>query len=303
MNFKQTIEKSLQSTWIILKLIIPIYIIADILFYYNTLSYISFLVEPITTFIGLPAEASLSIISGMFLNVYASIAFAAPLDLSIHQWTILAVFVGICHSLVVESVIMKKIGLTNTYSYVLRFVSGFFVAFLTSLMPNSWFSATLKTDDTFSVNEYNSITELLYNSFLSSIEISIQVIILITALIFIMDFIKSRKFIKESKKNVSKGFSLTVGIILGITYGAGILIEEAKSGNMNKEDLFYIGTFLMICHAVIEDTLLFVIFGADFTMAVVIRTVAAIVISYILLLFYRRYENSAFIKTRIETKI
>ena len=292
MDLKQTLKKSFQSIWIILKLIIPIYIIADILFYYNTLSYISFLVEPITTAIGLPPEASLSIISGMFLNVYGAIAFAAPLDLTIHQWTILAVFVGICHSLVVESVIMKKIGLTNTYSYILRISSGFVVAFITALLPSSWFSATITTTDTFKVQEYSSLTDLLYNSFLNSIELSITVIILITALIFIMDFIKTRKFIKESKKNVSKGFSLTVGIILGITYGAGILINEVENGNIKDEDIFYIGTFLMICHAVIEDTLLFVIFGADFTMAVVIRTISAIIISYFLLLIYRKYRKN-----------
>lgn len=301
MDIKSTLQKSLQSIWIILKLIIPIYIIADVLFYYNLLSYVSFIVEPITTSIGLPAEASLSIISGMFLNVYAAIAFAAPLDLSIHQWTILAVFGGICHALVVESVIMKKIGLTNTYSYVLRIVSGFIVAFITSIMPSSWFSPTLKIDDTFTVEEYNSITELLYNSFLNSIELSIQVIVLITALIFIMDFIKTRKFIKESEKNVSKGFSLSVGIILGITYGAGILINEVESGNIKKEDVFYIGTFLMICHA-IEDTLLFVIFGADFTMAVLIRTLAAIIISFILLLLYKREPDSIFLNKYVQNK-
>lgn len=301
MDIKQTIKKSLQSVWIILKLIIPIYILADILFYYNTLSYVSFLIEPITTSIGLPAEASLSIISGMFLNVYAAIAFAAPLDLTIHQWTILAVFVGICHSLIVESVIMKKIGLTNVYSYTLRIVAGFIVAFLTYLMPSSWFSSTLKIDDTFSVNKYDSLSELLYNSFFNAIELSITVIILITALIFIMDFIKTRKFILESKKNVSKGFSLSVGIILGITYGAGILINEVDNGNIKKKDIFFIGTFLMICHAVIEDTLLFVIFGADFTMAIVIRTVAAILISYLLLIIYKKNQNSKIISKYIES--
>ena len=109
-----------------------------------------------------------------------------------------------------------------------------------------------------------------------------------TILIFIMDFIKTRKFILESQKNISKGFSLVVGIFLGITYGAGILIEEARSGTIKKEDLFYIGTFLMICHAIIEDTLLFVIFGADFTMVIIIRTISAIVISWILLKFYQK---------------
>lgn len=109
MNFKKTLNSSFKSAWIILKLVIPIYILAEILFYYNTLSYVSFLVEPFTSILGLPKEASLSIISGMFLNLYAAVAFAAPLDMTAQQWTVLAVFLGICHSLVVESVIMKKL--------------------------------------------------------------------------------------------------------------------------------------------------------------------------------------------------
>jgi len=287
MNYAQTLQTSLKSTWIILKLIIPIYILADILFYYNLLENIAFIVEPITTMIGLPPEASLSIISGMFLNVYASIAFAAPLDLTIHQWTILAVFIGICHSLIVEGVIMKKIGLSNTYSYSLRAIVGFIVAFITSIMPKSWFESSI-TENTFVQVHYDSISQLLYNSILESMILSVKVIILITLLIFVMDFIKTRKFIEDSKKNVSKGFSLTVGIFLGITYGAGILIKEVESGKISKNDIFFIGTFLMICHAIIEDTLLFVIFGADFTMAIVIRTIAAIIFSYILLFFYKR---------------
>lgn len=295
MNYNQTIKTSIKSIWIILKLIIPIYIIADILFYYNTLQYVSFLVEPITTMIGLPPEASLSIISGMFLNVYASVAFAAPLDLTIHQWSILAVYIGICHSLIVEGVIMRKIGLSNFYSYSLRIIIGFIVAIFTSLMPSSWFNSSI-VENKFTQVKYDSIKDLLYDSISNSVILSIKVIILITALIFIMDFIKSRKFIEESKKNVSKGFSLTVGIFLGITYGAGILIKEVESGKINKNDIFYIGTFLMICHAIIEDTLLFVIFGADFTMVILIRTIAAIIFSYIFLIFYKKYSNKKYSK-------
>jgi len=44
----------------------------------------------------------------------------------------------------------------------------------------------------------------------------------------------------------------------------------------------------MICHAIIEDTLLFVIFGADFTMVIVIRTIAAVILSYLLLKIYQK---------------
>jgi hypothetical protein len=287
MNYKQTLQKALQSAWIIIKLVIPIYIIADILYFYNTLSYVSFLVEPFTTIIGLPAETSLAIISGIFLNLYAAVAFAAPLDLTPHQWSILAVFLGVCHSLVVESVIMKKIGISNIYSYSLRFFAGLLLAYLTYFMPSSWFEATL-SDAVFEKVSYESFNDLIVGSITSAISLSIKIIALITVLIFIMDFIKTRKFILESQKNVSKGFSIIVGIFLGITYGAGILISEAKSGKIKKEDLFYIGTFLMICHAIIEDTLLFVIFGADFTMVILIRTIGAIILSFIALKIYQK---------------
>ncbi len=287
MNYKSTLKSSLSSGWIIIKLIIPIYIIADILYYYNTLSYVAFLVEPFTSIIGLPPETSLAIISGMFLNVYGAVAFAAPLELTIHQWSILAVFVGICHSLPVEGVIMKKIGLGNIYSYSLRIIAGFVVAYITYLIPASWFEATL-SDAIFEKTTYTSFYELLRGSIYGAIELTIKVILLITILIFIMEFIKTRKFVIQSQKNVSKSFSITVGVILGITYGAGILIKEVQSGNISKEDIFYIGTFLMICHAIIEDTLLFVIFGADFTMVIAIRTIAAIIISYILLKIYQK---------------
>ena len=286
MNFQNTLNSSLNSAWIILKLVIPIYIIADILYFYNTLSYISFLIEPFTSIIGLPSETALAIISGIFLNLYAAVAFAAPLDLTPHQWSILAVFLGVCHSLVVESVIMKKIGISNIYSYSLRFFGGLLIAFIVSLMPSSWFEATL-SDAVFEKTTYDTFETLIIGSFTSAISLSIKIILLITILIFIMDFIKTRKFILEGQKNISKGFSLTVGVFLGITYGAGILIKEAKSGTISNEDLFYIGTFLMICHAIIEDTLLFVIFGADFTMVIIIRTISAIIFSYLLLQIYK----------------
>ena len=111
LNYNQTLKTALQSSWIILKLVVPIYILADILYYYNTLSYISFIVEPFTSMLGLPAQTSLAIVSGIFLNLYAAVAFAAPLDLTPSQWSILAIFLGVCHSLVVESVIMKKLGI------------------------------------------------------------------------------------------------------------------------------------------------------------------------------------------------
>lgn len=285
MNYKQTLLSALKSAWIIIKLIIPIYILAEVLYYYNILSYISFLVEPLTSLLDLPKEAALSIISGMFLNLYAAIAFAAPLDLTAREWTILAVFLGICHALIVETAVMKKLGISNIYSISLRVISGFIVAYLVTLLPKDTFS-NIVSNASVDARVYDSLWDVLSTSFINSIDLTVKIIILISIIIFIMDFIKTRKFIVESQKNVSKGFSLLVGVFLGITYGAGLLIKEAQNSSLSKRDIFYVGTFLMICHAIIEDTLLFVIFNANLTVIIIARVVFAIIFAYVLLKLY-----------------
>jgi len=290
MNYQETLRTALQSAWIIIKLVIPIYIIADILYYYNVLEKVAFLLEPFTSLLGLPAEAALSIISGVTLNLYAAVAFAAPLDMNPQQWTVLAVFLGICHSLPVENIIMKKLGIGTVYSYTLRILGGLAVAYVTALMPASWFSTAAGTG-VFESRHYAGFGDLIRASLYGAVMLTLKIILLISVLIFFMEWIKSLPIIKHSARNVSKGFTLTVGVLLGITYGAGVLIKEKQSGAMSREDIFYVGTFLMIAHAMIEDPLLFVLFGADITMIVTIRMTAALLIAFLLLAFYKRREH------------
>jgi len=77
-------------------------------------------------------------------------------------------------------------------------------------------------------------------------------------------------------------FPLLVGIIFGIAYGAGVLIEEASSGRLSWRDLFLINVFLSVCHAVVEDTALFIAVGANGVVILLGRFVAAIIITYLL---------------------
>jgi hypothetical protein len=295
-DIKQTLNSSLRSSILILKLIVPLYIFADILLYLGWLDYISFIFEPITTVLNLPSETALALAVGVLLNIYAAIAFAAPLGLTPYEWTILGVFLGICHSMLVESAIMKKLGISYKYSFLLRGSVAFLAVILLYFMPKNWFSTTA----ILSSNQrevYVSFADMLQNSAYGSLVLSVKVIILIVTIIFLMDLIKTSKIVQEYQKKVSTSFSIVVGLILGITYGAGILINEAKSGALSKKDIFFIATFLMICHSVIEDTLLFVIFGANYWILIVIRLIFAIIFSYLLVKIY--YKET---KDKIATK-
>jgi len=84
--------------------------------------------------------------------------------------------------------------------------------------------------------------------------------------------------------NISKEsiFPLLVGIIFGISYGAGVIIQSTKEGNVPERDLFLMTVFLATCHAIFEDTLIFVAIGANGWLLLGSRVVLAFALTYIL---------------------
>ncbi len=294
-HLRQSLQASLSSALLIIKLVIPFYILADLLLYYDLLRPVSFLFSPVTAFLQLPAEAAMAIAAGVFLNLYAAVAFAAPLGLSSYEWTILGVFLGVCHSLPVENSIMKKLGISFLYSTTLRISMAFVTTLPLLFLPASLFTGT-SSGRKITLTAYSNLSDLLLGSVTGSAILALKIIGLITVIIFVMDTIKRTRFIQNYGQKVQTSFSLLTGQVLGITYGAGILIKEADSGNLSRRDLLFIGTFLMISHSILEDPLLFVLFGANFWVMVVIRLVMACVAVFLLnrfFLFRERQERAA----------
>lgn len=83
-------------------------------------------------------------------------------------------------------------------------------------------------------------------------------------------------------------FPLLVGLCFGLVYGSALIVDFAREGYLKKRDLLLTGIFLCICHAAIEDTLIFTAFGANpfiivlirFSLAFLITRLAAFVIDY-----------------------
>ena len=289
-SVRNTFHTSLDSAWLVLKLIIPLFLLADVLLYLNVLPYISFIFEPVTNILGLPKEAALGIAAGMLFNLYAALAFLAPLGLSPYEWTILATFLGVAHSLIVENAIMKKLGIPHWYSWVLRLSIAVLAVLPLGFISQSHFASNNTVNEVTERVSYHNFSDMLLGSLTNAMILSFKVILLITIIIFLMSYLKSTKTMQKYQKNTNSIFSIVTGLVLGITYGAGILIAEARKGNLSKIDIFYIATFLMICHSIIEDTLLFVIFGANGWVVVGIRIVFAFVFAFILTLIYQKIK-------------
>ncbi|CAC9961424.1 hypothetical protein [uncultured Gammaproteobacteria bacterium] len=286
---KAFVSSSISTAKIILVTVIPYFLLAELLMYFGLMPIIAQIFEPFTTLLNLPPEAALALASGVFLNLYAAIAFAAPLGLSVYDWTILGLFLGVLHSIPVESAIMKKLGIDWIKSISFRLVMAFVV--LTPLLiiptellfdnPDEVASVLFQSNLTVA----NNFTDFIIQKIYEAILLSVEIIILVSLVIFVVTFIKGLSFLQKFEHRLSTIMALLTGTLIGITYGAGVLLKEAQY--MSKKQITSVCYFLMVAHAIIEDTLLFVFFGADIFLLIGIRLFFATLVFFIISIYYK----------------
>ena len=133
----------------------------------------------------------------------------------------------------------------------------------------------------------------LIQSLWAFLKVSGMVLVIVTPIITIMELLRVFNWLDPLLNPLHHLFhwmrilkesvvALFVGIIFGIAYGGGVLLEEKNSGALNKRDALLIGVFLSLCHALIEDTLLFAAIGADLLIILFARVGFAVVVLLIL---------------------
>ena len=110
-TWKNGFANGLKTSFLLLKVIIPVFALIKVLEHTPVIGWISQFCDPLMRFIGLPGEASLAVLTGMFLNYYAAIGIIIALGLTAWQITIIAVILTCCHELVLETAIIKKTGI------------------------------------------------------------------------------------------------------------------------------------------------------------------------------------------------
>ena len=138
-------------------------------------------------------------------------------------------------------------------------------------------------------------TELIQSLF-SFLRVSLMVVVIVTPIITLMELLRLYKLLDPLLNPLHRLFgwmrirkesvvALFVGIIFGIAYGGGVLLEEKRSGALNRRDALVVGIFLSLSHALVEDTLIFVAIGADWVVVLMGRVLFTVVIMLILRFF------------------
>ncbi len=143
------------------------------------------------------------------------------------------------------------------------------------------------------------MVELFENAILGSFKLSLRLILIIVPLMIAYEFLSNSKTFKKILDGLhvilkplgfskEASISMLTGIFLGVTYGSGILLAQSDKKILSKLDILLTAVYLSMCHAVIEDTLVFVAVGGNGLYILGTRIIIATIFTYI---FYRYYRN------------
>ena len=79
-----------------------------------------------------------------------------------------------------------------------------------------------------------------------------------------------------------------VGMVMGISYGGALIIREASSGKLGKNEVFFSLALMGLSHALVEDTLLMFALGAHLGGILVGRVVFSLLVIYLLALIINK---------------
>ncbi|MGM0652492.1 MAG: nucleoside recognition domain-containing protein [Bacillota bacterium] len=128
--------KSGQLLWLLVKIIVPVSCLVAILDHYGIIESFATFFTPAMSLFGLPGEATIALILSFFVNFYAAIGVITAMSLNAQQITILAVMIGICHELPVETAICSYTGLRVPFSVALRIFTALSAGLLLNAIYN-----------------------------------------------------------------------------------------------------------------------------------------------------------------------
>ncbi|MDR3134166.1 MAG: nucleoside recognition protein [Prevotellaceae bacterium] len=291
--FRASFTKSVRIAWWMIRLTVAVSLGVEILHYFGIIAWMSESLSPTFRLLGLPGEASLAFLTGYFVNVYGAIAVVETLSLGVRELTILGVMTLCAHNMFVETAVQKKTGSSVVRMVAVRTLGALASGFLAHwLLPGSMGAAAPAVAATAG----QSLQAQAWCWLLSTGSLVLRMFVLIVALSFLQRLLAEFGVIRRLSKilrPVLKVFGLPakasflwiVANVLGLAYGAAVMIEEIENGKISTREVDLLNHHVGIAHSNLEDLVLFVACGALCWWLLLIRWFLAL-----LLVWERRIE-------------
>ena len=268
------------SCWF-LKIMLPVSFVVMLLTYFQVLPAVSAVVAPLFTRIGLPGDAALVFVTGIFTNIYTVIALLSNMDFTVREGILLAMMCLISHNYPVETLVQKKTGSAGWKMVLLRFTCSFIAAAVLNLILPE-FAGRMIAQPSVDLG----FRDTLFNWLQTSLWLSLKVVALITGLMILQRLLEEFGVLKWISSLLGPGMQLLglprqVGNTLGLAYGSAVLMDYARQGKLTGTEADLLNYHLAISHSQLEDPLLFAVLGLPVVWLIVPRILLAFIVVWL----------------------
>ncbi|NLI92855.1 MAG: hypothetical protein GX434_11825 [Peptococcaceae bacterium] len=301
-TWKNGIMKGLDTTWSLAKIVFPVTLAVSILKYTPVIHFLTRILEPLMGLFGLSGDSAIVLVLGNVLNLYAAVGAILTMELTVKQVFLLAIMLSLSHNLIVETAITTRIGVKPWIMALLRLFLAFVFAFVLNLIWSGGQDIAQYGLISAKTQVLNNWSDILMNAVQTAFLGILQIAMIVIPVMIMIQILKDINVLPLLAKLLSPftrvlgvsdktGVTLLAGILFGIAYGAGVIIQTAKEENLSKKDLYLVSIFLVSCHAVIEDTLIFIPLGINVLPLLLIRVALAFVVTAVTASFWKKIDQ------------
>ncbi len=275
---KDILSDTLRTCLELFKIMIPIIVAVKIIQEFGVVHWVALPLEPFMGMVGLPAEMGLVWATAILSNLYGAMVVYAALaqdsgTLSTAQITVLCTMMLIAHNLAVELRVAQKCGTSLLGQLTIRLVGALACGFL---MHQTFTLLNLYSEPSTLVWTPAPADPSLIGWALDQVQNLVWIACIVLGLIALMRILNKLRItdvfqyllgpvLRFLGMGKSAAATTVIGLTMGLAVGGGLIMHEARTGRLERRDVFPSLSFMGLFHSLIEDTLLMLLLGAHLT--------------------------------------
>jgi len=277
-------------------IVAPVYTVVTILKYTPVIRVFAEFMAPLMKHFGLPGEAALAVILGNIVNLYAGLGAITALKLTTAQLTVLSLMLLLSHSQILETAVFFQIRAKWWLLWFIRLVLSFAAGVgLSRLIVKAGPAGAADAARLAQMAQmrFVGIGPAIGNWARGLADTGIKMLLVLVAIFILLELARRYGVMEKILRAIGAltrfiglkpeaGMPWLAGNVFGIVFGAGVVIESVREGQLDSKQVTLVATFLALCHGLFEDTAIFMVLGANMFWILVPRIVLAVAVTWVL---------------------